>query len=194
MAYGANDLKVVVNGRLGATEVWTNSWAVGATEEADGTESLVSAFRGAYIDLQDIMNNQWHADGITLYSLASTTVFHPDWATFAGSNVLAILPTQCAIKVSLSNGFGVRGGPFLSGFDTEHLATDGTLDTDGQDIVLNAVTTLASQLAEHGYLLSIDRPSTSGLATATQVRIGRVFDTIRRRRDARPELYAAEPL
>lgn len=192
MAYDNGDFRIRVDGVV-ATEQWANTWTVHRTDPGAAIQDAVDAFHAFY---EDIATLAWSAEcsARAAHWKQLNTAAHGDgaWTTVVGALAQKMLPPEVAVRVSLSDDLGARGGPFLAGF------TVGSLDDDGHfqnaaDVV-TAVSDLATALAADDWQIVIDRPTLVGVSVATLVRVGEVYDVIRKRRNELPENYASAVL
>jgi hypothetical protein len=194
MPYTANEYLIVVTGRLQGPEVWSNTWAVLDVGAATPTSSAVAQVRGFYNDIIGEFSNEWHADAASVKQLSTGISSPATWETFAGSDAGDDLPSECAIRVSLDDQQGHRGGPFLGGFTTNALASDGRVAAATVTVIAGALDALASGLVSNGYQLRINRPTVSQTVVALRGRVGTVYDVIRKRRNNIAESYTSVDL
>lgn len=104
---------------------------------------------------------------------------------WAGTNVGASLPPQCAVGGSLRTAKATRAGRgrfYLPPFSVDTVAF-GRLDGTDQALVLAAIGHMLSHLQGAGYLPVIYHRSTKLTDDITTYDVGDVYDTQRRRRD-----------
>lgn len=189
MAYIDGDIRVNVQGTLHGNEIWSNTWAVeGAVGLALKTEA-VNRIHNFYSQISSAMTVEWHAQVATvtdLFANSSQDIFFDD---VDGAEVDAELPQQLAVRISLTAGVGVQGGPFLAGFTTAALAADGLVDSVTQTLIADEVEDLAEELDAEGLALALDSPTNTALFTVHTVRVGQRFDVIRKRSNDVLESY-----
>lgn len=188
MAYTPEDYQVRVDGTLGASEAWANTWTFVDLSTTGDIQDVIDALHAFYTSIKA---DHWTADvsavSATWRNLDGSDSGSGDWATITGTNSGALLPLECAIRVSLSRG-SVRGGPFLTGFRSGDLTTTGNLTAGGADDLADYVETLAT-FDVGTWAMAIDSPTNSDTHVVSRIRVGEVFDVIRRRRNNLPENY-----
>jgi hypothetical protein len=191
VAYVDGDYRVTIAGTFGLAETWSNTWTV--LDDAGGLDiaTAIPAFRGFYIDLQDLMSDIWAARTATSRNLFTGATRDHAFADFGGPGTGEPLPNQLAVRISLRSGLGVNGGPFISGWNSSVLSGDGTVSAAAKATIVGAVTALDDTLDAAGWRLMIDRPTVPETVTASEARVGERFDVIRGRARDVPELYSS---
>lgn len=192
MAYDAGDILVTVRGNLDPGEIWTNTWAFvevspGSTPQ-DAVDDLHAFYAGLFATW---MASECTAVGAVIKDLASGVSSEAAWESIAGSNVQDILPTQLAIRLSLSDDIGTRGGPFIPGWAKQASAEDGVIDSGVVTDISSELATLDTAVTTNGYRIGIHRPSVPDVRVATVGRVGERFDVIRKRANALSEGYTS---
>lgn len=193
MAYDNTDLQVRVDGTVGGTEAWSNTWTLRSSVELPIVSDAITAMHDFY---DEIATALWTAttSAVSCSFRYLDGAAHGDavWATITGANAGPALPSECAVRVSLSDDQGHRGGPFLTGFRSGSLTTAGLFTSP--TTIVTAVENLQDALVLANWKIGIDLPTTVTAVDATQVRVGEVYDVIRRRRNDLPENYVAAGL
>jgi hypothetical protein len=126
---------------------------------------------------------------------AHHTPFAPE---LPGLGLAETLPQQSAIAVSLIAGLRPNGTPFRGRFylpapQATVLVADGLLDPAVQQNILDLVMVFISTLRSAGHIPSVwSRTVEDLVAPVSQVKVGSKIDTIRSRRNDRPEVYKAQ--
>lgn len=193
MAFEAGDILVRIEGTLASAESWANVWAF--KDVADGTEAqaVADALHAFYADIAD----PWwmtpcSAVNASYRDLFGGGTFGLSWTTVTGATDSNLLPTECALRLSIRTlPLQSRGGPFLPGFGENGIQQNGTLLVAAQSAIKDALDDLATALAAttSPARLGLHRPTTVDVVAASSVRTGLVFDAIRRRRNDLPENY-----
>lgn len=190
MPYLDTEWAVVVEGALPSSEVWANRWTVQEQTLSPDQAALTTAIRGFYLVWAGICANDWTATMLTYRNLVTSDVVTPTWAVVQGDEETANpLPTECAIRISLSAANGRRGGPFMSGLHVGVVDTDGRAKSAEITPMASGLADLFDQADAAGYAFRLDSPTDTGTNALTAARIGRTFDVIRRRRNQVPEAY-----
>lgn len=192
MAYTDNEYRVQVRGNVGDSEMWNNTWSFldldGAQDPAD-LGPLLNAFYGDIGGFASWLSNDWVTVGATAKNLMTNALIELPWANQTGSSEGELLPTQLAMRVSLSGAAGARGGPFLTGFVVA--AVDGSLiDADCVSDFIGALEQFTASLTANDWQLRIDRPTTNVTAAVLAGRVGERFDVIRKRANDTAESYS----
>lgn len=191
MAYAVGDFLVNIQGVITGGEVWSNTWAFSLAEGGTEKQGCVDALHGFYNDLAAICSDAWKAQVATGVDLFLGQSADYAFEEVVGAQIESDLPTQCAIRVSLSDGTGVRGGPFLTGFTTGELAGSGGLVVStAQILIADELEQLAAEVALADAALGIHRPTTETVVAAVSGRVGQRFDVIRKRANDILEQYA----
>lgn len=192
MAYTADDWRVQVRGDLPGGEIWVNTWTFRATDPGASIDDVGTAMHAFYDDLKSNFHNTlWKAVGATWKNLLGGNHGDFAWATITGTDGDDSLPNQDGIRVSLSGPGGVRGGPFLPGWDLGSLTATGMLNTTAVTDLMTALGTLNTSLQANDWAIAIDRPSVPSIVVATTARVGNRFDVIRRRANQQAESYSS---
>ena len=113
----------------------------------------------------------------------------PSWDLVSGDAESNPLPTECALRISLSAAGNRHGGPFISGFGAGFQDADGQFTSSEAVIFRNQVNALITDLAAVDFELRLDSPTDELTLPLTGARIGRTFDVIRKRRNKIAEEY-----
>lgn len=194
MAYDAADILMRIEGTLAGSEQFSNTWAFKDVPDAAVAQEVADVMHQLYFDIFDARS--------TALASAVTCEYTPlftggniglDWTTVTGGVATDLVPTECAVRFSLrSLPSGVGGGPFFPGWAVNALDADGTLDDATVAVIVTALEAMVLGLSgtTGPAQLGIHRPTTETVVEATSIRVGRVFDVIRRRRNELPEDYA----
>lgn len=144
---------------------------------------LSTAFTGARVQ-------QLEADG-TILASAEAVLAAPD----AGSAELA-LPPQCAVVLSLRTGLSgarYRGRMYLPGPGASGVTSVGRLQSSVQEALALRMHDFMSAWNTAHSAMPVGVASGMGgfVTTVTQLQVGNIVDTQRRRRDALPEGYVS---
>lgn len=195
MAYDTGDILVTVRGNLDPGEIWTNTWTFVEVTPGSTPQDVVDDLHAFYAGLAaEWFASEWTSVGAVIKDLASGVSVEAAWESLTGANVQDILPTQLAIRLSLSDEIGTRGGPFLPGWAKQASAEDGVIDSGVVTDLIAAVGTLDTDATANGYRIGIHRPSVPDVRVATVARVGERFDVIRKRANALSEGYTSTAL
>lgn len=190
MAYSAGDFLVNVQGTLPGNEIWSNTWAFKNGLTISDQDDVVTALHTFYGEISDNMSTLWTYEIAQVRDLSLDTTRNAPFAAGTGVGAGDALPTQCAVRISLSNGLGVRGGPFLCGWRTTLVGVDGQLDLSAQGEIETEVGDLNTLVIAVGdCVIGIHRPGLELVVQASEARIGRRFDVIRKRANNTLEQY-----
>lgn len=112
----------------------------------------------------------------------------------AGADSNGTLPTQCAICISLQTslaGSRNRGRFYLPPPGVQSLTTAGRLDSGALTGLSNGLTAWKNSLIGDGFTLVVLSRSEGAQTVVTNLRIGNVIDTQRRRRNGLSEVYTS---
>lgn len=194
MAYTSNEFLVVIDGALPSGEVWSNTWCVLDTVGGQDRQQAVDHFHQAYAGFNDTLSNDWTALNCTTVELSTGLGTVRDWETVTGQLTDENLPTECAIRISLTDLAGHNGGPFMAGWTAASLTVNGLLSSTAQTNLTGNLEGLNDLLQGDDFTLRINRPTVESTVPALRGRVGVVFDVIRRRRSAIPENYSSVSL
>lgn len=191
--YEANDYRVQVRGNVGDSESWVNTWSFKGSgpvlDDIDAIANRLNALYDSWAGFASWQSTAYSHVGATLKVLATGDTIELDWDGANGSAPSELLPTQLAMRVSLTALGGVHGGPFLTGFVV--LAVDGSLiDDDLVGDFIGALETFTGGLTTDGLVLGIDRPTIEEVAIVTAGRVGHRFDVISKRANDTAEAYS----
>lgn len=192
MAYAAGDLLITVRGNLDPAEIWTNTWAfkvAGGDPDFVQVVDALNVFYGALAS--EWLPTEFSAVGATVKALDTGVSQEGTWTPITGLNEQDILPTQLAIRVSLSASGGHQGGPFLAGWSKQASSEDGVVDAGVVTDIIDAIGVLDASVQAADFVIGIHRPTTSTVVQATQARVGQRFDVIRKRSNNNAEAYAS---
>lgn len=193
MAYTSDEYTCVASGTLAGGEVWYNTWCARRIDSGALVADLIAGVQAFYADFAALdVANDWTLQTIQAKNLSSEIVTNsPVNPAGAGSDSTnPPLPNQVATRVSLKGLPNVNGGPFLVGWSSAALSTDGDLEATNKAGLVTAVTDLQADLLSNDWVLSILRPTIESTVTADSARIGERFDIIRRRANERLEAYS----
>lgn len=197
MAYAAGDALVRVEGTLAGSEAFANVWAFKSVSNASDAQDVADQLHTFY----DAYFTAHSTDRATVVSCSYTPLFTGgnialDWTTITGAVATDLLPTECALRLSFRTLPGnTRGGPFLPGFCVNALDADGMLDSTAHTNMTTYVSDLVADIAGSTPAQpGIHSPTTTSVIEATSIRVGRVFDVIRKRRNDLPENYTIVPV
>nr|CRY96625.1 hypothetical protein [uncultured prokaryote] len=210
MAYPRNFLKVVASGTLGlSTEIWSCSLSMAAAGAATQPEDLdiyadawsayiarAESGISIYARLDSVKVNLVGADGRYVSKGETGEVQIPN-NTVGGANSSQQWPNQCTMAVSLATararGAGSKGR-FFPPMAMTILGSDGRIaPTDAAAMAASAdelITTLNTGAGSGLTVVVASAVGAGSLRPVTEVRVGRVPDTQRRRRSALDEDYA----
>lgn len=192
MAYATGDTRIIIRGSTGGSEEWSNTWTVflgtGTVQQA------LDSFHDFYSTLFGISNDLYSetttAAQARVIDLESNVEVPGTWLFVDGGFVDESLPTECALRVSLTDATGTRGGPFLPAPVVGTCSDTGLFDTGFQTTVIDALTALWQSLFDDDIVLSLDHTTDEVTEVVTSIRVGQVFDVMRSRRRDLVENYA----
>src|SRR6185312_13059763 len=166
MAYAAGDYKLVIRGTFDNGETWSNTWAFHQSTPhtlQDDIDAFHDFYTAVYALLNGISDNT-HATTATVKDLDTDELTDMVWNDVTGSQASSLLPTECAIRVTLNAGQS-NGGPFFAGWSTDSVDADGNLTSTLQGNFADAVEDLVTALNALDSVLMLDKPSVPDLAT-----------------------------
>lgn len=220
MAYPHRVAKVTLSGTMfGGQEIWSTGFFMGfegqdAPEITDtGVSDISNAWQTFFTAATSEISNKYQYTmckvqmlGVDGKALPDTAKYYSPVSTINGGSPSAALPPQVALVATLANslprGLATKGRMFLPGVNspvdaTGHIssATTGAIATNLQTffgaIMNDADTPGRAVLASTGNALQL-RPGQ--IRNVTQIRVGNVYDTQRRRRNALMEAYTTKPV
>lgn len=195
MPYTTNDHEVQVRGTFDNGESWVNVWAFQMTDPGADLVDLATALHDFYSDVYLLkISSHTKAVGATVKNLVTDVVTEMTWTTITGDNLSDLLPTQCAIRVSLKAPPNINGGPFIGGWSDNAVDENGLLLTTDQTGLVTALSDFDTALQAIDWAIGIKRPSVTDVALATQGRVGKRFDVIRKRAGDLAESYGTTSL
>lgn len=194
MAYTANEFLVIVEGTIASSEIWSNTWCVLDTVGGQDRQVAVNIVHSFYNAILGALSDQCIGLTATTRELSTSVSTPRAWDDTPGSLSADLLPTECAVRVSLNDRNNHRGGPFLCGFTISSVESDGRLLELHQVLLADEVQDLAQNLLGLGWQLRINRPSVGNTVVALEGKVGEVFDVIRKRRNDIPESYLVRDL
>lgn len=126
---------------------------------------------------------------------AAHVAFNPP---LVGRGSTSMLPSQCAVAVSLTAGNRPDGRPFKGRFylpppSSGQAMTDGTIGSSNRDAVCVIIKNFLETLMQAGHWPSVwSRVDEDLVGVVNQVRVGNQVDTIRSRRNRYPEVYSVQ--
>lgn len=220
MAYPHKVAKVTLSGTMfGGQEIWSTGFFMGS-ETADaapvtetGASDISAAWETFFKAATSEISNKYTYSMCKVQMLATdgkpvpdSAVYYSPGTTVLGGSASQALPPQIALVATMANslprGLATKGRMFLPGVNsivdsTGHIGTATTtaiatnLQTFFQTILNDADTPGRAVLASTGNSLQL-RPG--AIRNVTQVRVGNVYDTQRRRRNALNEAYIIKPV
>lgn len=188
MAYDGNMWQVQVRGSLSGGEEWANTWTFHRFDPDAEIQDVIDALHTFYAAIASALwTSQSAALSASWRQLNGVSSGDGAWTTITGSAGGSSLPTECALRLSFSDGAGHRGGPYLAGFRAGDLATDGTFVSGSADVILDALDDMLTTIHAAFWDLSIDRATAETTVDVTLAKVGLVFDVQRRRRNELPE-------
>lgn len=195
MAYTNNEYRITVRGTLGTGEIFNNVWSVLDVVGGQSIAEVGPLFHAFYTDVAaEELSSHCDIVGATAKNLGTLVQSEFSWENISGSDLDNMLPSQCAVRVSLTGPGGTHGGPFLAGFSINAVNDQGLLDPGHADALVAATVTLAEDLVTAGWALRIDRPSIASTVVASTVRVGERIDVIRKRANELSESYTVASL
>lgn len=220
MAYPHRVARVTLSGDMfGGQEIWSTGFFMGF----ENSDAPAPTEQGA-ADIAAAWSTFWSAStsgvssryffkmckvqtmGVDGKAIADTAVYHQPATAVAGGAGTSVLPPQIALVATLANslprGLATKGRMFLPGINFT-IAADGhigtlevgqvatNLQTFFNSIFQDADTPGNPVLASLGNSLQL-RPG--AIRNVTQIRVGNVYDTQRRRRNALTESYTVKPV
>lgn len=220
MGFPHKVVKVTLSGTMfGGQEIWSTGFHMGFEGQdapaitETGASDISAAWETFFKATTSEISNKYTFNLCKLSMLAtdgkavpdSAVYYSPPTAVTGGSNSSA-MPPQVALVATLANslprGLATKGRMFLPGVNsvvdaTGHLSaiTCGNIATNLQTffgaIMNDADTPGRAVLASTGNALQL-RPG--AIRNVTQIRVGNVYDTQRRRRNAMTEAYTIKPV
>lgn len=195
MAYAVGDYLITIRGTMADAEEFANTWAVKDVGDDVGSQDILDVFHVFYETLATGATPVWNdatfitqARVVNLFDGLDQAV---TWDSIQGNSDVFLLPTECALRVSIAVGGHRRGGPFLPPFRRESLTKDGRVGTGYQAAVVSALQDLVDSAEIAGWKLGLHSPTDLAVYNAGAVKVGRVFDVIRKRRNELPEAYSS---
>lgn len=218
MAYAYKINKVTMSGTcFSGTEIWSTGFYTGFenTDSPAPDQASVDAIAGFWTTFFTAVNshisNSYNTTEIKIHQVLTTggtdlsTVFHnfPTTPPVGGGGTGAV-PPQCSIVASLRSatprGLGSKGRMYLPGVSSAVSTTTGKITSSNTNDIrttfqtfLNAVNA-SSAVPGQAIIASKGRTGVSPVAPLnkliTQIQIGDVYDTQRRRRNALQEVYS----
>lgn len=190
MAYAATEYRIQVRGALlDGAESFYNTWTVldeGATSDIDDVFAALHDMYAAFAAQE--MSSHTTVLGATARQLSTGLLSEATWATITGDDLANPLPSQMAVRISLSAGAGVRGGPFIPGWSIN--SGDGDGKYQHAAALATAVGDFTNDLNTAGWQLRLDQPTLEQTAQVTSGRVGARFDVIRKRANDVAETYS----
>lgn len=191
MAYTNDMYRVIVRGTLcDGAESWYNSWTVlDDTGGQDITEITVSlaAFYTAIFDAE--ISSHTTRQGATARNLGTGVATELAIGTDTGNDLADPMPSQVAVRYSLSGLAGTHGGPFIAGWSKNAGDDAGLLSSANQTVLADALEDFWAAIDGLGWVLAIDRPTAETVDGVVQARVGQRFDVIRKRANDIAEAY-----
>lgn len=194
MAYVAGDFLVEVRGTTTGGEIWSNTWGFTGVTTSTEEQDVVTALHSFYNDMAAVCSNEWTAQVATGRNLFANTSDDYDFEEIVGTLTGNNLPSQCAIRVSLTAEGNVQGGPFLTGFTVAALDASGLIASGTSSVIVTEVDELNTLVLAAGGFLAIHRPTVLSMSTVTKARVGQRFDIIRKRANDILEAYTVVSL
>lgn len=192
VAYVAGDYRFIISGNLDNGEIWSNTWASRGITNSTERDACIPAFHSFYEAVYaDKISSHCHAVRCVSRNLFTDEVVEQAWVTIDGDDLADLLPTQCAVRVSLNSQDGHSGGPFIAGWSVNAAQEDGLLEPFSATVVADAMDDLANDLRTAGaFGLGVDSIKDSVVYQVDRGRVGQRFDVIRKRANDLAESYA----
>lgn len=220
MSYPHKVAKVTLSGTMfGGQEIWSTGFFMGFEGQdapaitETGVSDISNAWQDFFTDPDSQISNRYQYTMCKVQMMATdgkaipdTALYYSPVSTISGAQNLPAMPPQIALVATLANslprGLATKGRMFLPGVlcsvdTTGHInnleiqgITD-NLQTFFSTIMNDADTPGRAVLASLGNALQL-RPGQ--IRNVTQVRVGNVYDTQRRRRNALNEEYTTRPV
>lgn len=195
MPYADTEWAVIISGELPAGEVWANRWTIAETDVGADLLAAAGAFHAVYASWAGVCDSDWKANNISFRNLVNGGVVQPAWVQIVGEEGdSSPLPTECALRVSLSAMPNRKGGPYFCGVSTDHVDNSGQMAAVSLVGFVSALEALFDDLVAADFALRLDSPSDTETKEISACRVGRTFDVIRRRRNQIPESYINVPV
>jgi hypothetical protein len=191
MAYALGEFRLNVRGNAVGGEVWSNTWCFKDLAGGQDPQDVADILHGFYVALHGFANhigNDTTSVGCTIRDLFNQFSYEADWATTTGTSGADLLPSQCAIRVSLTSATS-NGGPFLAGYTISAVDSEGQFETSFRGDLVTALDNFTNALTAADWALRLDRPSVPATAEVTVGRVGERFDIIRKRANQQAEGY-----
>lgn len=189
MPWSNESYQVTCTGELPGDDEFSNTWSFNKADPGADIADLEAGLIGFYSAIEDRLSPEWILTNMRIKNLGTGVYVDQPQAALAGTAVGDPLPPQCAVRVSLKAPPNINGGPFLAGFATDALDSNGQVLAAAADDIADQVVIMQNNLAGNDWLLGIARPSLEQIATATLVRVGLRWDVIRRRASDQAEFY-----
>lgn len=191
MPYVAGDVMVTVTGTLSSSEEWANVWSFKDVAGDTEAQAVVDALHAFYTSVgDDFWTTATSAVNASYRWLDGSGTFPASWTTITGDTATDLLPTECALRLSIRTlPEASRGGPFLAGFGVQTIEPDGTFTPALQTTLQGYVQTLVDDVDAVPATFGLNSPTVPEVKAASSIRIGAVFDAIRARRRDIPEAY-----
>jgi len=195
MAYTDDQYRAQVRGSFENGEVFSNTWSFIRSDPDASVLDAIEALHAAYASIFELdISSHTTCTGATFKNLGTGVVTEGDWSIITGDDLADLLPTSCAWRISLSANPNIHGGPFISGWSVNAVDANGDLLSANQTGLVDAVTALETSLSSSDWHIGIDRPTVPTVVDASQVRVGRRADVIRKRTNDLSEAYATGDL
>lgn len=196
MAYTADDWRFIIEGMVGPSEAFSNTWAFTDVASTGDPQDIANHLNQFYLDLAGLWSPAIKVNTCRYRNLSTTVETVASFTPVVGSASSDMLPSQCAMRVSLNSALGKNGGPFLPAFCIAEVssADDGLLPTATQTTITTALTNLNNNVTSDDWVIGIDRPTVPEVVNAARGRIGRRYDVIRKRSNDTPEAYSTVAL
>ena len=190
MAYADGQWRFHVRGTL-LGEIFDNTWCAQHDPGDDDPQEFADILHQLYEDIYASgISDDTKAVAATMKNLGTGLLSDASWAEIVGATATPMLPTQCAIRVTLAGSGQTRGGPFIAGWHRTSLGPDGqVLDDTPRNNLVTALETFWAAADAAGWSLLIDKPTTSSPVVVSSIRVGHRFDVIRKRANDLPEAY-----
>lgn len=220
MAFSHKVVRVTAFGTMfNATEEWSTGFYMGAVgaDAAATDQDFLEAIAGDWGTFFNAATSgigwAWHTTGMKMATLntdGSTdidsvkTYYYP--AAFAGGNQVTGFPAQIATVATLvagtARGLGHLGRMYIPGVCHAIMGTGKMADASAQSVSLNLKTFFDAVNAEFnspGQIINASKgrvsPAAAGInREITELRVGTVYDTQRRRRNQLQEAYSIRTL
>lgn len=217
MAYSNKVARITLNGTMfGGLEHWSTGFYMGATgvDSIAPTELFLehvsTAWKTFFQSPGSWISNQYQTTSVrgALLDTSGATIpgsvaNHYEITPYAGGGGPGVMPPQCSLVATLqtatARGLGSKGRMYLPGINAVVNSTGHIATAEAAGIATNLrafFATLNSDVEQPGQLITASKGSKPPLVgpginrTVTNIKVGNVYDTQRRRRNELVEVYS----